>query len=145
MATNKRLIDLDGLEELVRELKTKLEAIDLSPSGSVYRPAGNLSSPEVSKLTEENVGKVYNITQEFTTDSEHFVDGSEKKYPAGTDVAVVESDVGVYKFNVLSGFVDLSDYLETKDFQTKFDSSIAAEIADVSEVTEMLKEVFGEE
>lgn len=144
MASGKNIVNLEALEELARELKTKLGNLGSLPSGSVYKPAGNLTSPDFSKLSEENLGKVYNITQEFTTDSEHFVETGEQKYPAGTDIAVVEVDSGTYKFNVLSGFVDLTDYSKKTEVQTMIDSTLEAEIVDISEVEQMLKDVFGE-
>ena len=61
-----------------------------------------------SSLTEAMVGNVYNVNEEFTTDS-RFVEGSGKKYPAGTNVAI--ADVGTagspsLKFDVLGNFID---------------------------------------
>lgn len=52
------------------------------------------------------------MTDAFTTD-ERFVDGAEKEYSSGTNVVVVKSGEE-YKFDVLSGVVDLSDYATTE-------------------------------
>lgn len=145
MTGDKKIVNLGALEELATELKTKLENLNVPVSGSVYKPAGNLSSPDFSKLIEENLGKVYNITQEFTTDSEHFVETGEKKYSAGTDIAVVEVDSGTYKFNVLSGFVDLSEYPNKPAVQSMIDSTLDAEIVSSDDVEQMLQRVFGDE
>lgn len=139
MAENKKLVNMEALEQLAQKLKDELDKVQVAPSGSVYRPAGNLTIPDPSKLTEENVGNVYNITQEFTTD-ENFVEDSDRKYPAGTDIAVVGVGSGVYKFNALSGFVDLNGYIKDEDVLR----IIEGEIVDSSEVEQMLQEVFRE-
>lgn len=61
-------------------------------------------------LTADMTGYVYNISDNFTTDS-RFVEGSGKSFSAGTDVCVV--NVGTkaqpeMKFNVGANFVDLT-------------------------------------
>lgn len=63
----------------------------------------NLPTPSASV-----VNTIYNVTDAFTTTSS-FVEGSGKSYPAGTNVAIVLYN-GAYKYDVLSGFVDLSGY-----------------------------------
>ena len=59
-------------------------------------------------------GGVYNITDELTTDS-NFVEGAGKKYPAGTNVVLVETSGGTRKWDVLAGFVDMSNYMGKDD------------------------------
>lgn len=135
---------MEALEQLAQKLKDEFDNVQATPSGSVYRPAGNLTTPDLSKLSEENVGKVYNITQEFTTDS-NFVDDSGRTYSAGTDIAVVDIGSGVYKFNVLSGFVDLSGYLRSSDLNDRVQSILTAEMANSDDVESMLQTVFGGE
>lgn len=82
---------------------------------STYKPAGsstfaNLPTPSASVL-----GNVYNVTDAFTT-TDKFVEGAGNKYSAGTNVVVVNTTGSTYKFDVLAGFVDLSDYAKTADF-----------------------------
>lgn len=78
--------------------------------GRVYKPAGTIAFAALPELTEANLGNVYNISDKFTTD-ERFVEGAGGKHPAGTNVAVVQ--VGEdFKFDVLAGAVDLSNYVE---------------------------------
>lgn len=63
----------------------------------------NLPSPSASTLN-----KIYNLSDAFTTSSD-FVEGSGKSYPAGTNILGVK--VGNdYKYDVTTGFVDLSPY-----------------------------------
>lgn len=64
-------------------------------------------------LTESMTGYTYNMTEEFTTDS-RFVEGSGKKYPAGTNVTVANvssTTTADMKFDVVGSFVDV-DALE---------------------------------
>lgn len=79
--------------------------------GSVYKPSGSVAFASLPQPGEDNLGNVYNITDEFTTDS-RFVSGETgKKYPAGSNVAVVKVEDS-YFFDVLSGVVDLTNYAE---------------------------------
>lgn len=98
---------------------TKIEA----QISTVYRPAGSLAPTGLvaDLLIAGNVGKVYNITGEFTTDA-NFVEGTGHKYPAGTNVVVINNgtdEAADYKFDVLAGFIDLSEYAKTTEVETK--------------------------
>lgn len=75
---------------------------------SVYKPAGSVAYAELPELAEGVLGNVYNVTDAFTTDA-RFVEGADKKHPAGTNVVVVKV-AEEYKFDVLAGFVDLSGH-----------------------------------
>ena len=79
---------------------------------SVYKPAGSVAFASLPTLSSNVLGNVYNVTDAFTTTA-NFVEGAGKSYPAGTNVVVVEPTSGTYKFDVLSGFVDLSGYVPT--------------------------------
>ena len=75
---------------------------------SVYKPAGSTTFAALPVPAANVLGNVYNVTDAFTT-TDQFVEGAGKSYPAGTNVAVVL--VGEdYKYDVLSGMVDLSNY-----------------------------------
>lgn len=142
MAGEKKLTNLEALEAFAEALKKKLDSV--KPDSSVYRPAGNLDAPDYTKLTKENLGYVYNITQQFTADGKHFIGNDTNTYPAGTDIAVVVEGTDLYRFNVLSGFIDLSDYPTTSTVTNMINTTLDAEIVSVQEVEEMLKDVFGE-
>lgn len=79
---------------------------------SVYKPGGSIAFASLPELSASVLGMVYNVTDAFTATAD-FVDGSGKKYPAGTNVVVVDAGSGSYKFDVLAGFVDLSGYATT--------------------------------
>lgn len=78
--------------------------------GKVFRPRGTILFSELPELSESVLGDVYDIKEKFTTTSD-FREGEGKKYPAGTNVAVVQ-DGDTVKFDVLSGEIDLSNYVE---------------------------------
>ena len=72
---------------------------------SVYRPAGSAAYASLPTPSSSTLGKVYNVTDSFTTDN-RFIEGSGFDYPAGTNVVIV--DIGTnnspsYKFDVIAG------------------------------------------
>ena len=90
-------------------------AID-SAISRVYKPAGNKTCAQLTSelLVKANLGNVYNMTDSGTTTSD-FVEGAGKTIELGDNVAVV--DVGTsqspsYKFDLLSGMVDLTNYIQ---------------------------------
>lgn len=83
----------------------------------VYRPAGSVTFAQLPALTAAHVGEVYDITDAFTTTAD-FVEGAGISYPAGTDVAIVEPSEGVYKYDAMSGMVDLSNYYTDAEVDT---------------------------
>ena len=70
---------------------------------------------------------MYNVSDAFTTTAD-FVEGAGKKHPAGTNVACVMSG-SAKKWDVMAGFVDLSPYAKTADFQAVSTSEIDAMFA----------------
>ena len=87
--------------------KAVKSAIDTAIS-SVYKPAGSVAFASLPTPSSSVLGNVYDVTDAFTTTSD-FVEGAGKSYPANTNVVVVKVGTS-YKFDVLSGFVDLSGY-----------------------------------
>lgn len=93
---------------------------------STYKPAGSIAFENLPEPAKTELGKVYNVTNEFTA-SDKFVAGEVgKKYSAGTNVVCIEESKDTYKWDVLSGFTDLSAYSTTEQ--------IAAEYATKNEV-----------
>lgn len=89
--------------------------------GGVYTPAGSVTFAELPALSASVLGYVYNITNNFTTTSD-FVEGAGISYPAGTDVVIINTagagQTPVYKYDVLSGFIDTSAFLEISNVVT---------------------------
>lgn len=83
-------------------------AIDTKIS-STYKAKGSVAFASLPSLTSANEGNVYNVTDAFTTTAD-FVEGAGNSYPAGTNVVIINTTGSTYKYDVLSGFVDLSAY-----------------------------------
>lgn len=79
---------------------------------STYKPSGSVEFASLPTPSADNLGNVYNVTNAFTAGSTFITSEQGQKYPADTNVAVVEVD-GQYYFDALSGFVDLTGYLTT--------------------------------
>ena len=96
------------------QTQSQVEALIGTAIGAVYKPAGSIAFANLPALTAANLGKVYNITDAFTTTAD-FVEGAGKKYKAGADVGIIgieEEGETVYKYNVFANFVDLAGYIE---------------------------------
>ena len=96
--------------ELMQGIADKFDEL-----GGAYITKGSLAFSALPALTAAMVGYVWNITDDFTTDS-RFVEGADKKYPAGTNVVVVEvEEAGTksYMLDVLGNFIDV-DAIENR-------------------------------
>ena len=86
-----------------------------SAVAGVYKPRGSSTFASLPAIASATVGDVYNITDAFQTTAD-FVEGAGKSYGAGTNVVCVDSDgAGTKKWDVLAGFVNLSEYVRTTD------------------------------
>lgn len=88
-----------------------------SKLSSVYKPGGSLDFAELPEPSESILGLVYSMNDAFTTD-DRFLASEPVQYPIGTNVvtiAVNDNGETKYLFDVLAGFVDLSDYAKKTD------------------------------
>lgn len=99
------LVTSDDMEQAISDA---LEDIETKIS-SVYTPMGSTTFNELPNMTADTVGHVYNISEPFVTTT-NFVEGASKSYPAGTNVVCVEESTGVYKWDVLAGWLDTSAF-----------------------------------
>lgn len=89
---------------------------------SAYHAGGNLTVAELTSalLITENMGKVYNMSDSGVTTAD-FVEGAGKPIREGDDIGICNrgtEENPIYKFNLLSGFVDLSAYATTSAMNT---------------------------
>ena len=84
-----------------------------SQIGRVFKASGTILFAELPEPSAETLGNVYDIKEKFTTTA-NFREGEGKKYPAGTNVAVVQ-DGEEFKFDCMSGEIDMSNYVEKGD------------------------------
>ena len=102
---------------------------------AVYKPAGSAAFASLPAPAAAALGKVYNVTDAFTTDA-RFVDGAGKRYPAGTNVVVVQVD-SAYKYDALSGMVDLSGYAKSAELSKKVDKVDGSRLMTGAEATKL--------
>lgn len=93
----------------VAESKTYADTQIAAKIGSVYKPAGSVAFEDLPTPAANLLGNVYNVTNAFTADAEFITGEQGIKYPAGTNVVVVEVD-DAYYYDALTGIVDLSSY-----------------------------------
>ena len=93
--------------------------------GSTYKAKGSVTFSNLPALSSSVEGFVYNVTDSFTTNA-NFVEGAGKSYPAGTNVVIVDIGSGTYKYDVLSGLVDLSGYVQNSDLVSITNAEIDA-------------------
>lgn len=83
--------------------KTEVDNAIAESQATAAKPGGSLTAAEVlsSLLIAANEGKVYNLSEDFTTTSD-FVDGAGISLPAGSNIWVINtaaSGNAVYKFD----------------------------------------------
>lgn len=123
--------DGDGTSGSTFPTTEEMEEAIKSQIGSVFDPKGstlfeNLPAPSASTL-----GDMYNVTDAFVT-TDDFVEGAGVSVPAGTNVYIVNNGTSaspVYKYDLYSGFVDLSDYWNTTNLPAITTAEIDAMMA----------------
>ena len=106
------------------EADSQIDSKIATAISSTYKPAGSIMFSFLPELGKSEEGKVYNITDKFTT-NENFVEGTGNEYPAGTNVVCIDpNSSGTYKWDVLAGFVDLSGYETTANVTTKLEKKV---------------------
>jgi hypothetical protein len=104
---------------------SEVNAIVDNKLSSVYIAKGSVAFANLPSLEKAHLGWTYNVTNEFTTTA-NFVEGEGKKYPAGTNVTIVQSATNTYKYDVLAGFVDTSGLLAESDLVAVTNTEIDA-------------------
>lgn len=111
-------------QQLMTNIGNKLKAMN----GAYVIKGNSTFSGLATSLTKAMNGYVYNVTDDFTT-TVNFVEGAGKKYPAGTNVVIVNIGTDqspIMKYDVISSFVDvdaiyaeiekISDMISVDDF-----------------------------
>lgn len=85
--------------------------ISAAVSGA-YKAKGTVAFASLPTLTTAAVGDVYNVSDAFNTTAD-FIEGVGGSYGAGTNIVCVDSDgAGTKKWDVLAGFVNLTEYVK---------------------------------
>lgn len=95
---------------------------------STYKPQGSIAFANLPTPASTNLGYVWNMSDGFTIDNRfvEYESGKTKSYPAGSNVVVVEAGTDTYKFDVLAGFIDLSNYATLDDVEALTTAEIEA-------------------
>ena len=105
------------------ETDLKIDEKIATKVSSTYKAAGSINFASLPTPSAIEEGKVYNIFDAFTTD-ENFVESAGQNYPAGTNVVCINTTDGVYKWDVLAGFVDLSNYATTESVTSALNNKV---------------------
>ena len=105
------------------ETDSKIDEKIATKVSSTYKAAGSINFASLPTPSAIEEGKVYNVSDAFTTD-ENFVESAGQNYPAGTNVVCINTTDGVYKWDVLAGFVDLSNYATTESVTSALNNKV---------------------
>lgn len=75
-------------------------------------PKGSVAFASLPALTAANNNTLYNVTDAFTTTAD-FTEGAGKSYPAGTNVAIINTGTDaspIYKYDAMTGVIDTSSF-----------------------------------
>ena len=126
--TNWRVV---GDDQDLSNYYTKTEVDEIV--SRVYKPAGSCTFAQLPvTLTVSILGYVYDVTDQFTTDT-RFAEGAGHTYPAGTNVVVIntgDSTTPIYKFDTLPGFIDLSSF----QLKMQVDTLPAASVSEAGKI-----------
>lgn len=98
-----------GTSDTIKGAKKYADAQIAAQVASAYKAAGSVNFASLPALSATEEGKVYNVTDAFST-TEDFIEGAGKSYPAGTNVVCIDTGDETFKWDVLAGMVDLSAY-----------------------------------
>ena len=94
---------------------TNVNALISAAVSGAYKAKGSSAFASLPALSAATVGDVYNVSDAFLTTTD-FVEGAGQSYGAGTNIVCVDSDgAGTKKWDVLAGFVNLTEYVKGTD------------------------------
>lgn len=89
------------------------DAISAAVAGALI-PGGSVQFADLPALAKANCNHIYNISDKFTTTAD-FLEGAGVAYPAGTNVAIINTGTTsspVYKYDTYTGTFDFSGFAE---------------------------------
>lgn len=110
-------------------------AIESAVVGAL-KPKGSTTFANLPALSAANLNSMYNISDSFTTTAD-FVEGAGVSYPAGTNVAIINTGTDqnpVYKYDAMPGAVDLSAYWTSTSGQNN--TLVAMTVSEINAILE---------
>lgn len=104
--------DGDGTQGSTFPTTSEMETAIESAQVGALKPKGSVTFANLPTLTAANANTVYNVSDAFTTTID-FIEGVGVSYPAGTNVAIINTGTEqnpVYKYDAMTGMIDLSGY-----------------------------------
>ena len=119
---------------------SEMQSAISSAVSSAYHAAGTKTVAQLtsSLLIAENEGNVYNITDSGVTTAD-FVEGAGKPINIGDNVGICQPSSGVYKFDLLSGFVDVTNEVTQNDTRPITSGGVFSVIGALSSLTTTVK------
>ena len=111
--------DLDDLTNTGADPYAQMSDVEAAVTGAL-KPKGSVAFANLPQLTAANLNNMYNVTDAFTTTSD-FVEGAGVSYPAGTNVAIINTGTDanpVYKYDCYTGTIDTSAFWTSATGQT---------------------------
>lgn len=121
--------DGDGTQGSTFPTTDEMDDAIAAQIGKVYQPKGSVAFANLPPLSASVLGYVYNVTDAFETTND-FKEGAGINVPAGANVAIINDGTvqnPVYKYDLFSGEIDLTDYWNT----TNLPAITTAEIDEV--------------
>lgn len=128
--------DGDGTQGSSFPTTDDMEAAIAAQVASAYHPKGSVTFANLPALTAANLNNMYNVTDAFTTTAD-FKEGAGLSYPAGTNVSIINDGTEqnpVYKYDAMSGTVDLSSYWTSTTGQNN--TLVAMTVAEINAILE---------
>lgn len=103
--------DLSDLTNTGADPYAQMSDVESALVGAL-KPKGSIAFASLPALTAANLNNMYNVSDSFTTTAD-FIEGAGINYPAGTNVAIINtgSDASpIYKYDTYVGQTDLSAY-----------------------------------
>lgn len=103
--------DLDDLTNTGSDPYAQMSDVEAAVTGAL-KPKGSVAFANLPQLTAANLNNMYNVTDSFTTTAD-FVEGAGVSYPAGTNVAIINTGTDanpVYKYDCYTGTIDTSAF-----------------------------------
>lgn len=107
----------------------------LEQISAVYKPAGSVAFASLPTPAENLQGNVYNITDDFTADTNFVASEQGKDYSAGTNVVCIEESTDVWRWDVLAGSISLDAYSTTEEMDLAISTSASSTLQSAKDYT----------
>lgn len=108
---------ITGLDEPTNSSDAVTKGYVDSVAVGALKPSGSIAFANLPSLSANVLNNLYNVTDDFTTTAD-FVEGAGVDYPAGTNVAIINTGTDaspIYKYDAMTGTIDTSSFATISD------------------------------